>query len=603
MEGYHHSIRCAGSKGVGMSLEINYVDAPEGAQEKMNAVGEGANSLSDVSMVAKGARDIPYATLEEGLWKLDGTMRILPDIPNTGFWSQKLSETQQDSRLRDGTQIAIGRLGNFILGESRLGESSTGGFDTPPKIILLFPVPYSSTGFTFTFSPSTNQWCTEIRVAWYLGQVFLLEKTYSPNAPKWTLQETVESFDRVEIELISTNKPNQFAKVQKIEVGRTILLTAEEIVSARLVNEVDPSLCELTVDTMSFELYDPQNRGFLPQENQRIELIQDGRVRASHYITSSTKKSDSQYEIDCQSAIGLLSDEFLGGMYSDRPLEEMVSDILGNWDFEISSVFEKATITGYIPVCSQREALQRVAFAVGAMVSTQDSSNIRFLPIPKTVGARFKSSEILLGGSVKTASRYARVEVVSHSYTKSDIIETLMDEEEVNGEDVLITFTDPHYDYEITGGTITGSDVNWVKITANGPVTLNAKTYLHNTRTHVKRNPEATAKERGNYISVTECTLIHSGNAQDAVERLYSAKQWRQTVSQDVIVTGQKAGQIASSMTPWGTISRGFISSMESNLTQNGVIASIQIQGVEMKRESVWLYSGEIYSGGQEVVY
>jgi hypothetical protein len=119
----------------------------------------------------------------------------------------------------------------------------------------------------------------------------------------------------------------------------------------------------------------------------------------------------------------------------------------------------------------------------------------------------------------------------------------------------------------------------------------------------VKRNPEATAKERGNFISVTECTLIHSGNAQEAVERLYSAKRRRQTVSQDVIVTGQKAGQIASTVTPWGTISRGVISSMESTLTQHGHTASIQIQGVEIKLESVWLYSGEIYSGGQEVLY
>lgn len=594
MEGYYHSVHRQFPEGARMSLEINYIDAPEGAQENMEVSVANANGFTDSSLVARGARDIPYATLEPGIWKLDGTMQILPDDPNPGFWSAVRSSFDENGS----------ELGSMILGEAILGASSTGGaFGTPPKITISFPVPYGSTGLTFTFSPSTNQWCRKIKVTWYNGQTRIIEKFYYPDSPRWTLEETVESFDKIEIELLETSKPNQFAKVQRIEIGRTVLLSAPEIVSARLVNEVDPSLCEITVDTLSFELYDPQNRSFLPQENQRVELIQDGKLRATHYITSSTRKSAAHYEIDCQSSIGLLNDDFLGGMYKEKPLPEMVADILGEWEYEISAAFEGVTVSGYIPVCSQREALQRVAFAVGAMVSTQDSTKIRLIPVPTAASSRFKSSEILLGGSVKTEPRYARVEVVSHSYTKSEISETLMDEEEVIGEDVLITFTDPHYDYEITGGEITGSDVNWVTITANGLVTLTAKTYLHTTRNHVKRNPEATAKERGNFIAVTECTLIHSGNAQDAVERLYAAKQRRQTVSQDVIVTGQKAGQIASTVTPWGTISRGVISSMESTLTQNGHTASVQIQGVEIKLESVWLYSGEIYSGGQEVLY
>lgn len=555
-----------------MSLEINYIDAPEGAQEKMTAIGEGGNALSDPSLIATGVQNIPYATLEPGVWKLDGTMRILPDDPNPGWWS--LERSGDDRR-----------------------------FANPPRITISFPEPYGSTGFTMTFSPATDQWCSEIHATWYNGQTLLVDQTYYPTGPNWILEETVESFDTVVFALIRTNKPGHFAKVQKIEIGRTVLFGADEIIRARLLNEVDSSLCELTVDTMEFEIHDPKERSFLPQETQRVELLQNGVLRASHYITSSTRKAKSNYSIQCQSSIGLLNDEFLGGMYSQKPLPELVAEILGEWEFEIHPYFDGATLTGYIPVCSQREALQQVSFAVGALISTQDSTKIRFLPIPKTVSARFNEAEILRGGSVKTAPRYARVEVNSHTYTKTDNVETLMDEEEVEGEDVLITFTTPHYDYEITGGVINASGINWVNITPNGLVTLNAKTYLHSTRTHVKRNPEATAREKGNYIAVTECTLINSGNAQEAVERLYAAKQQRQTVNQDVIVKGQKAGQVASSLTPWGTITRGFISSMDSTLTKTGHVAAIQIQGIEVTLESVWLYSGEIYSGGQEVLY
>lgn len=554
-----------------MSLEINYIDAPEGAQEKMSVIGESENALSDSSLVATGAQDVPYATLEPGVWKLDGTMKILPDDPTPGWWSAERSD-------------------------------ESGRFTNPPKITISFPVPYGSTGFTIRFSPSTNQWCNEIRVTWYNGQKLLVDKIYYPTEANWILDETVDSFDTVVFELLATNNPGQFAKIQRIEIGRTVLFGADEIIKARLVNEVDSSLCELTVDTMEFEMHDSKERSFLPQENQRVELIQDGKLRASHYITSSVRKAKSNYTISCQSSIGLLNDTFLGGMYDQKPLKELVSEILGEWEFEIDSAFDGVTVTGYLPVCSQREAMQQISFAIGALISTQDSTKIRLIPIPTAVSARFNQSQILLGGNVKTAPRYARVEVNAHTYTKTDTIETLMSEEEIEGEN-LITFSAPHYDYEITNGEIVDSGINWVRIIPNGLVTLNAKTYLHSTRTYTKRNPEATAKERGNYISVAECTLLHSGNAQEAVERLYLAKQRRQTVNQDVIVSGQKAGQVASSLTPWGTITRGFISSMDSTITQNGHVASIQIHGIEVKLDSVWLYSGEVYSGGQEVVY
>ena len=555
-----------------MSLEINYVDAPEGAQEKMTAIGESGNALSDPSLIAAGARDVPWATLEPGVWKLDGTMQIMPDTVKPGWWSAE-----------------------------RSAEDCT--FASTPKITITFPYSYGSTGFTFTFSPSTDQWCSEINVTWYSGQSLLISKNYYPTDANWILEETVESFDKVEILLLKTNRPGEFAKIQRVEIGRTVLFGANEIVSARLVNEVDPSLCELTVDTLSFEMHDPKNRSFLPQENQKVELIKDGRLRSTQYIKSSTRKAEADYEIECQSAIGLLNDDYLGGIYNQVPLKDVVADILGDWEFEIDDYFSKETITGYLPVCSQREALQQVAFSVGAIVSTQDSRKIRLIPVPTKITSRFTNGEIMLGGKVKTAPRYARVEVVSHTYTKTDVPETLMDEEEVDGENVLITFSYPHYDYEIIGGTIIDSGINWVKITASEPVTLTAKTYLHTTRTHTKRNPEATAKERGNYIAIKECTLIHSGNSQQAIERLYTAKQRRQTVNQDVIISNQTAGSMASSMTPWGTVTRGFISAMESHITQTGHTATIEIQGIEVALESVWFYSGEIYAGGQEVVY
>lgn len=555
-----------------MSLEINYIDAPEGAQDVMEAAGEHGNSCSSASSIPSGIQDSPWATLEPGVWKLNGSRRLMTGKQNPGWWSAE-----------------------------RSGED--GRFETPPVITLTFPTPYSGTGFTIRFSPSTNQWCSEIHVSWYNGQNLLVEKTYYPDGPLWILNETVESFDQVRFHLMATNVPGHFAKVQRMEIGRTILFGDDEIASVRLVNESDPSLCVLTADSMNLQIIDSQDRELIPQENQRIELIKNGVVHAVQYIVSSTRESKNQYRINCQSVIGLLEDTFLGGMYTDKPLKTLAREILGEWPFKIDAAFDGVTISGYLPVCTQREALQQLAFSIGAMISTQGDGVIRFLPVPKVITARFTASNIFLGSSVKTSPRVAKVQVTSHSYIKSDLEQTLIREEEMNGENLLITFDSPHHSYSIQGGTITGSGVNYVTITASGVVTLTAKSYIHNTVVHTKRNPAAVAKEQSNYISVPEVTLIHSENAEQALERLFSVYQLRQVTRQEAVIDGQRAGDMAVTLTSWNSQTSGFISSMDSTLTQNGHTAIINIQGVEVPLDSVWFYSGEIYSGGQEVVY
>lgn len=555
-----------------MSLEINYIDAPEGAQDVMTASGEAGNTISDDSLIVTGARDIPYATLEPGVWKLDGTLKIMPDDAKPGWWSVE-----------------------------RSGED--GRFETPPAITLKFPVPYSSTGFTFTFSLATKQWCSELHASWYNGQNLLMERTYYPDEANWILNETVESFDQVRFQLMETNHPGQFAKIQRVEVGRTMLFGAGELASVRLVNEVDPSLCVLTADTMNFQIVDSQDRELIPQENQRVELIKNGVQHAVQYIVSSTREAKNQYKIVTQSVIGLLEDTFLGGMYQDKPLEELTAEILGSWPFEISSYFDGVTVTGYLPVCTQREALQQLAFAVGAVVSTQGGPKVRFLPVPEIVTAKFAASDIFIGGSVKTSPRVAKVQVTAHSYVESDTEQILIREEEITGTDVLVTFDAPHHSYSITGGEITDCDVNWVKITASGVVTVTGKDFTHTSVVRTKRNPAAVAKEQSNYISVSEVTLINSDNVDQALARLFNVYQFRQVTEQEVVVSDQAAGDMVASVTPWNSQTRGFISSMDSTLTQGGHTAMINIQGIEVTLESVWLYSGEIYSGDTEVVY
>lgn len=554
-----------------MSLFIKYVDTPEGAQDAMTVSGTGGQDFSDLDMVAHGAADVPWATTEPDGWLLDGRYKILPDDPYPGFWS--MVRTDND-----------------------------GNFSVPPNVTISLPLPYTATGFTFTFSPATEQWCSAIHVAWYNGSTKLADGDYFPDSAQWVLERAVDAFDRIRIELRSTNKPGQFAKIQKIEIGRTIQFGPGELISVHVINEIDPLLCELTADTMTVKAINMSKRSLAPQSNQKLELYRNGTIEAVQYIKSSVRESNDGYSFTCQSVIGLLDETYLGGLFDNYPLESILTDVLGQWRFEVSPHLSTAVVSGYLPVCTQREALQQIAFAVGAVITTGDGV-IHLTPIPETVSGAFCADDIFFGAKVDSEPRIARIELSAHSYAKSQERETLLQKESINGASVLVTFDAPHYDYIITGGEIVDSGVNWCKITANGDVTLTACKYIHASVAYVRRDPMATAKEQGNSLAVSNATLIHGGNVKIVLDRLKKTCDLRKTLNAEAAISSQKAGDYSSVASPWGSKIVGYISSMDSNYTQGGHTAAISVIGAEVALSCVAYHSGEIYSGDKEVLY
>lgn len=548
-----------------MSLKIKYIDVPQGAQEAAQVQGPG-QPFSNPATVATGAKDVAYATLEPRGWPLDGGAELLPDSPEGFWWSEARSD-------------------------------ETGAFAAPPALTFSFPVPYTATGLTFTFWPASGEWCNKLRVCWFRSNTLLAQTTAYPDAPQWTLQQTVESFDKVRIELLSTNIPGHFAKVQMIGIGQTLWFGKQQIASVHMVNEIDPTLSELTVDTMTVCIREDTGLSLAPQENQRLELYRDDGLMAVQYITGSSRESKERYTLSCQSAIGLLEDSCLGGIFHAAPLQQVLDEILDGTPYILSPFFADVTLTGYLPVCTRRQALQQLAFAIGAVVTTRGSGVIQLLPLSDTVSGKFVRSRIFQGGKVETAPKVAKIQVVSHSYTQSQEEEILLDEEPVSGENVLYTFDTPHHGYRITGGTLTGSGANWVTVTAQGPVTLHAKKYIHGTRQHTRTDPAATAQERNNVLTVEDVTLVHAGNVHQVLERLYETARLRQTLEHDAVIGGHYAGQKVATENPWGGQLRGYITAMESDLTSTGHTAAVTILGVEVAAENALYFAGDLYAG------
>ena len=535
-----------------MSLSVKYIDVPIGAQEEAVAESTAAQPFSNAEEITAGAIDAPWATLEPSSWPLDGSRMLFDDVPeNVGWWSK--DRTDNDGR-----------------------------FTTPPVITISFPQPYTSTGLTFMFWPSMGQWCNKIGVSWYNGNQLLAQTEEDPDNAEWVLTHAVEAFDRIEISLLGTNIPGQFAKIQQIQIGHVVVFLQDELVKVNLLNEVDPSLCELSIDTMKIEILEKNDRSLIPQKNQEMHLYRDGKQIAAQYITDSSRENQRFYTFSCQSAIGRLEDDFLGGIYNGYPVYMLLSDVLEGFAADWAP-FDQNTVTGYLPVCTRREALQQIAFAIGAAVTTQGDGTIRLLPLNDFVSAEFTGSNIFPGGKVSREAQIATVRLFVQSYSKSDETESLINNELISGANLLYVFSSPHYDYQITNGEIVAAGDNWVRITANGEVSLSAKKYVHTNSVKTKTNNFATVAERGNVFSVENATLINSANADTVIDRLYDFCVLKHVLTQEAVITNQKAGQKVKSINPWGSAIEGYIVSMESEFTNSGHTANVQIRGMEVQ--------------------
>ena len=478
-----------------MSLQVKYLDIPEGAQDAAVVSAASGQLFGAPQQIAEGAADIPWATLEPGGWMLDGTQKLLPDAPEEiGWWS------------------AV-----------RSGED--GRFADPPTITISFPDPYTATGLSFLFWPSLNQWCSEVQVRWYRKEMRLADVIAYPDGANWTLPETVESFDRIEIRLLETNLPGQFAKLQQVQIGQVVVFLQDEIIRVRLLNEVDPSMCELSVDTMTVEIRDKKNRNLLPQKNQRLELRRGGERIATQYITDSSRENREQYVFTCQSAVGRLESEFAGGEYRQQDVKELLSQVLSGFPYELDASFADMTVTGNLPICTCRDALQQIAFAIGAVVLTQGDGKIRLVPPEEAVTGVFEPDSIFTGANLTREARTAGIQITYHNY-------------QPDGED------------------------------------------LPNTATRLDTN--VNAAEKGNIVVVENATLVDYDNVHRILQRLTDYHKLKHVLTEDVVVSGQRAGQIVRSPNPWGTVTEGYITGMDSEFTRSGHTASITIRGREV---------------------
>lgn len=530
-----------------MSLQLVYEDSLMGAEPTYDGQRQGFSVMSSLSFLPEFNQS-PYSgvcSLEWNSWRLES-------------WNAPAE------------QMYIPYWGNVLSDEK-------GVFSQPPELEIRLSQCTSASGLTMRFWPEAKEWCSRFTARWYRNQTLLAKQTFYPTAANFTGHRVVKNFDRVVLHWEQTNKPYRFPKLQGLIIGQKLIFGEEHLVSVQRSMGSDPIYCDLDKDTVTLEIRDP-SRPICPQERQKLQLFRDQTCIAEGIVTSARTLGQGHCILQCQTPLAALEDQFWGGVYWSELAYDVARKILDDtYDFYIDNSIFFTRVSGYLGVCTRRKALQQLAFAIGARMVFKDGK-LHFLPQEKQVTGKFGINTVFLGGELKTQAPVVSLEVTAHSYTLAQEEKLLLDGVEVNGENIRLRLPSPAEECRVEGGSLVDYGVNYVIVSANGPVRVWGIPIEHHKTIHSRRRSGT-----GRNVRVNNYTLVNPYNVEAVMDRLTEAFSNRQILKQEVIFGDQFAGQLIRTPTPWGGELEGHITAIEATLTPRGQTATVTVQGQETR--------------------
>ncbi len=519
--------------------------------------------LADLSR--EGVFAPKVATLEQAYWKLDGTYDVFPDNAGSvswGYWSQVMSD-------------------------------AAGSFTMAPVLTLSLSGNHSHVALTFEFDPHGNNYCDHLQVAWYHNADLLVVDDYYPNNWKYVLNQQVENYNKIIITFLHTFRPYRYVKVQNIMHGALQVWGNDSLRSAGILEEVDPTSAELSINTLEFEvvaeddsfnILNPEGVYSLLQKKQSLVVEGDagGGVRnfGTFYLDTWENRSDKICVMKAVDGIGVMEGTtFVGDIYFNVPAETIIDAIMDDagFGYVLDNSLRYISVSGWLPVMSHRAALQQVAIAIGAVVDCSRSGTINIKPQPvlDPVTTITKARKFT-GTEVKLRPLVTGVNVVSHNYSLSSTSEQLYSATLPVGVHE-IAFDAPVANLSATGASVLASGVNYarVSVTAAGEVIITGKQYADNMVSYIRRMDELPAGEKENLITIKEATLISPAAAPAVAERVYQYYQHRIQQTMRFVLGEEKAGFASSVETSPGVYRDAVIESLDIDLSGGYVTKAV----------------------------
>lgn len=484
-------------------VAITYGDVAPGAKENFKPASDFAK-FNTLAQLQQYNLNFPNYANPCELYSvvLDGTATAFPSVPedsNLGFWSEQISND-------DGT------------------------FTTPIVLELESVGQYSSQGLTLTFDTYNQIYATRLSIKWLRitgeGITTLAEQEFTPDNAFYFCHKQVENYNKVVITFYSLNMPKNRLKLRVIDYGYGTVFYGDELRNVKLIQEIDPISSQISINTADFTLDSKSDIEYSFQAKQPLSVYFNGELKATTFVKKSNRKARFLWQVQSEDYVGLLdSIPYYGGIYTNANAVDILTDIftVAKVPYSIDEVFAGATVTGYIPYTTCREALMQVAFAIQAVVDTSNSGVVKVFALEDDIKQTIPLNRIMQGQNFTDDETVTGVEVAVHTYKPiAEAIDVYNASESGTGENIFVKFSEPLHDLSITNGEIVSRETNYAVINANSGCLLQGQQYEHTTQTRRKNNPVVLASEIEKIVAIENATLVSIGNIDNIIQKCYN---------------------------------------------------------------------------------
>lgn len=369
--------------------------------------------------------------------------------PNFASFEQNAYITSKPLPLYNGSG-ELGFMTSFISEED-------GSFPDPPIITIEFPEYFSMTGLTIHSRNVMSE-----AVIWGIRDGEVVEHgTFSASDKVNFFPITLELVNKIEIAITKINEPYHFLGIYDIEYGRSRDFGEPEIESVRVTNNFSVLGDTIEYDTLDLTVVNPENEdGYLFQRKQPIDYMVNNSVKQRFYITSGDEHTNGTTDLLAYDESANLEGEFLGGLYDKYSFSQLVADIIGDSaQYRIEA--DDVLLTGYIPICTKRKALQMALLAANLRIYRSDC--MVFKPLESSVREEILDQANILENPQKTKKPPVRsVAVVVHNYSKGKEEAELHHWYLSKTEPTTIHFSTPMHSlkaFEVTGEDENGNEI------------------------------------------------------------------------------------------------------------------------------------------------
>lgn len=541
---------------------------------------------------------VKYGTLESRQWLMDGSFSFFPEVPEAYFW---------------GLWSAV-----------QSGES--GAFADPPVLDIQFSQAHSSSGLTLHFYAPTGDWASKLKIQWYGADGGLLASAlFTPDAVDFYCAKKVDRYRRIRLTFLETNHPGRYLKLAGLDYGVYLHFAGDEIVKAHVLEECDPLSAEISINTLGLTLYNKEGRfsilnpeGYFDvlQHKQKLTVWEDVRPEArstsstsycmgTFYLSDWENSGDTLADFTAVDAVGLLDGApYDGGVY-DTTAGALAADILDGYSYTLDAELAAERVQGYLAAGTRREALQQLAFAVGAVVDCSRSDLIRISPAPARASGMIAYDRKFQNGSKVTLNPLiTAVAVTAHRYQAEDASSELYKDTLEPGT-YQVTFSAPAVadSLTVTGATLAGRGANrcTLAVSKAGEVCVTGRKYVDSTIILRRAAANLPPNAQDNELTVTDATLVSPDRATAVANRVldYYAQRYEQTFR--MIAGDEKLADRLIVQSFGGEMVRGVLTKLEFDLT-GGFVADAKVVGRRLPGTAAAYAGDEIRAGERSLI-